>query len=48
MYDKFDKTCFTGGGEFDKIRKQNVKSPWVCPPPLPWGLALTGALVFPV
>ena len=45
MYDKFDKTCCPRGGEFDKTHKQNVKYPWVCPAPLPWGLTLTGALV---
>ena len=44
MYDKFDKTCCPGVREFVKTRKQNVKSPGVCPAPLLWDLTLTGAL----
>ena len=39
----FDISLFPPSKEFDMKIAQNVKSPWVCPIPLPWGLTFTGA-----
>ena len=40
----FDSKVLPLGRAFDIKKGKNVKSPWVCPAPLPWGLTLTGAL----
>ena len=37
-------SIFPVGNEFDIKIGYNVKCPWVCPSPRPWGLTLTGAL----
>ena len=36
-------TCPDNLTEFDSGFPKNVRSPWVCPLPPPWGLTLIGA-----